>query len=146
MPMTVTDTILFLQSKGNHIWTIEAKKSSDPQRKWEFREFVPCIKVTPAPFAYVGTDWSWSPRIWSPQTTLIQSTATFSAIGLPSWLTWDGRVLSGRPTEAVHGSKNDIVAKASFAMSGTPIEVELAFSIAVLNVGEDGESNSYHSV
>ena len=128
------------QSKGNHIWTVEAKKLDETGTKWEFRPFAPCIKGVPSTTAHIGAEWSWSPRIWSPQQTLVQSSATWSATGLPVWLSWNGSILSGSPPESAHAQCSEIVARASFSTREQTMELELSFTLKVLRYGEQGSS------
>lgn len=125
------------KSKGNHIWSIEAKRLTESTKLWEFREFCHCIKVKPSSVANPGVTWSWSPRIWSPQSALIQSTATFSATGLPSWLAWKNRVLSGKPDDLHSGLSYEIVAHATFPVGDAIVEVDYPFTLTVCKDSDD---------
>lgn len=53
------------KSKGNHVWNIEAKKT--PSGGWIFREFTRKIAGIPDKIAYVGTKYTYAPRVWDPQ-------------------------------------------------------------------------------
>ncbi|CAH1767970.1 13783_t:CDS:2, partial [Entrophospora sp. SA101] len=53
------------KSKGNHVWNIEAKKT--PTGGWVFREFTRKIAGIPNKIAYVGTEYTYAPRVWDPQ-------------------------------------------------------------------------------
>jgi len=83
------------KSKGNHIWSIEAKKSADC--KWEFRPFHRKLGVPPSGVAYIGLRWAWKPRIWDPQISFKKIQVTYSSPSLPSWLSWKNGELSGVP-------------------------------------------------
>ncbi len=83
------------KSKGNHIWNIEAKKTSDG--KWEFRPFHRKLAGTPPSVAYCGLRWSWTPRIWDPQASWQNVPVTYSSPNLPAWLSWKDDILSGIP-------------------------------------------------
>jgi hypothetical protein len=84
------------KSKGNHIWSITAKKQTDGA--WDFRPFCRRLSGQPPSVAYVGLKWSYSPRIWDPQSMPPNGQAHFSSPSLPSWLVWKEDVLSGVPT------------------------------------------------
>ncbi|TNY19212.1 hypothetical protein DMC30DRAFT_333419, partial [Rhodotorula diobovata] len=81
------------KSKGNHIWTVEAKKM--PDKKWLFREFTRCIKGSAPSIAFVGLTWQWAPRVWDPQCSSAAIDASFMSPSLPDWLSWDDNVLQG---------------------------------------------------
>jgi hypothetical protein len=83
------------KSKGNHIWSIEAKKSGDC--KWEFRPFHRKLGGPPSAVAYVGVRWAWKPRIWDPQISFKKIQVTYSSPSLPPWLSWKNGELSGVP-------------------------------------------------
>lgn len=93
----------------------------------------------PAPFALVGQEWSWAPRIWDPQCSVVGIVPHFSSPNLPSWLSWKSNVLSGIPTEAAHGLAIAIVARASFTLASKPIEIESSFDLTVV-YGDEGTS------
>ena len=110
------------KSKGNHIWTIEAKKV--PDKKWIFREFVRCIKGAGPPIAFIGLPWEWSPRVWDPQCSGSAIGASFSSPALPAWLSWDDNVLSGRAPEELNGHEFDVIAIATFQAAGKVQQLE----------------------
>lgn len=83
------------KSKGNHIWSIDAKKT--PEGSWTFRPFHRRLAGTPPSVAYVGLRWSWHPRIWDPQNSRLNLPVTYSSPQLPHWLSWEEDVLSGIP-------------------------------------------------
>jgi hypothetical protein len=87
------------KSKGNHIWNVDAKKMSDGS--WIFREFKRKIAPAPSTKAYIGTVYTWAPRVWDPQASTAELKVTFGSPpgSLPSWLSWTDNVLSGMPTE-----------------------------------------------
>lgn len=96
------------KSKGNHIWTIEAKKMGD--RKWMFREFTRCLKGAAPTVAYVDEEWSWSPRIWCPQSSTAGIQAHFTSPALPSWLSWEEGTLTGVAPESDLGMTYEVTA------------------------------------
>jgi hypothetical protein len=92
------------KSKGNHIWIVDAKKS--PDGGWTFRPFHRRLTGSPNGVAYIGINWSWTPRVWFPQgpsdnrghnrpTIPIEYSSPEGS--LPSWLSWNNGVLSGTP-------------------------------------------------
>jgi hypothetical protein len=87
------------KSKGNHIWNVDAKKM--PDGSWIFREFK--RKIAPAPHtrAFVGSVYTWTPRVWDPQASTADLKVIFSSPPgqLPPWLSWTENVLSGMPAE-----------------------------------------------
>ena len=103
-----------LQSRGNHIWTVEAKKI--PGRKWIFREFVRCIKGSAPAVAFIGLNWQWAPRVWDPQRSSDSIDASFMSPALPEWLSWENNVLSGLVPESAYGQNYEIEAVATFQM------------------------------
>lgn len=102
------------QSKGNHIWTVEAKKV--PDKKWIFREFTRCIKGNAPPIAFIGLPWTWAPRVWDPQCSSAAIDASFSSPSLPDWLSWEDNVLSGEVPKSAHGQTIEVEAVATFQM------------------------------
>ncbi|KAI5479628.1 hypothetical protein MNV49_003138 [Pseudohyphozyma bogoriensis] len=122
------------KSKGNHIWSIEAKKV--PEKKWVFREFVRCIKGTAPSVAFCGLPWSWAPRVWDPQCSVAAIGATFSSPSLPDWLSWEDNVLSGEAPESMKGQTIEIQAIASFLNNGKTQHLEASCSVLVASVGE----------
>ncbi|BGP22629.1 hypothetical protein Rt10032_c08g3497 [Rhodotorula toruloides] len=102
------------KSKGNHIWTVEAKKV--PDKKWIFREFTRCIKGNAPPIAFIGLPWTWAPRVWDPQCSSAAIDASFSSPSLPDWLSWEDNVLSGEVPKSAHGQTIEVEAVATFQM------------------------------
>ncbi|GAA6003153.1 hypothetical protein JCM10207_001774 [Rhodosporidiobolus poonsookiae] len=100
------------KSKGNHIWTVEAKKI--PDKRWIFREFTRCIKGLAPPVAFTGVTWTWAPRVWDPQCSSAAIDASFMSPSLPPWLSWEDNILSGEVPESAHGQKWEIEAVATF--------------------------------
>ena len=123
-----------MQSKGNHIWTIEAKKV--PDRKWIFREFTRCIKGTAPTIAFIGMPWIWTPRVWDPQCSVAAINAVFSSPSLPPWMAWDDNVLSGEAPESARGTVFDVLAIATFEVNGKAQQLEAAVSIVVASVSD----------
>lgn len=114
-PSCSTDSVPFrAQSKGNHIWTVEAKKM--PDKKWLFREFTRCIKGTAPSVAFVGLTWQWAPRVWDPQCSSAAIDASFMSPSLPEWLAWDDNVLQGEVPESALGQTLEVEAVATFQM------------------------------
>ncbi|BGP45987.1 hypothetical protein JCM10450v2_001826 [Rhodotorula kratochvilovae] len=107
------------KSKGNHIWTVEAKKI--PDKKWIFREFTRCIKGTAPSVAFVGLSWQWAPRVWDPQCSSAAIDASFMSPSLPDWLVWEDNVLQGEVPESALGQTFEIEAVATFQM-GTKVQ------------------------
>lgn len=110
------------QSKGNHIWTIEAKKQ--PDKRWLFRPFERAIKGVYATTTEVGAVWTWSPRVWDPQASITAASTKFSSPSLPNWLDWDNNHLSGEVPESARGTTIKIVAHAEVTIAGIPYELE----------------------
>ncbi|GAA5845603.1 hypothetical protein JCM9279_006046 [Rhodotorula babjevae] len=102
------------KSKGNHIWTVEAKKM--PDKKWLFREFTRCIKGAAPSVAFVGLTWQWAPRVWDPQCSSAAIDASFMSPSLPEWLAWDDNVLQGEVPESALGQTLEVEAVATFQM------------------------------
>lgn len=100
------------QSKGNHIWIVEAKKA--PEKRWIFREFVRCIKGSPPPVAFIGLLWQWAPRVWDRQCAVTNADVVFHSPALPPWLRWQDNVLSGEAPLSAKGQQFDIEAVAVF--------------------------------
>ncbi|KAL8293121.1 hypothetical protein RQP46_000815 [Phenoliferia psychrophenolica] len=122
------------KSKGNHIWSIEAKKV--PDKKWIFREFTRCIKGSPPSVAFAGLPWSWSPRVWDPQCSVAAIGASFSSPALPSWLSWDDNVLSGEAPDSLTGTSLEIKAIATFQTAGKVQQLEATCTILIASVGD----------
>ncbi|GAA5911157.1 uncharacterized protein JCM6883_004291 [Sporobolomyces salmoneus] len=125
------------KSKGNHIWTVEAKKM--PDKRWMFREFVRCIKGPAPAIAFVGLNWSWAPRVWDPQCSSAAIDASFMSPSLPAWLSWEDNVLSGEAPEAAQGQSLDIEAVATFQMGDKvhQLRAMTTFLVASPNEAED---------
>ena len=83
------------KSKGNHIWHVDAKKK--PEGGWDFRPFRRKFAGAPPAVAYVGNRWSWTPRVWDPQSARPNVPIQFSSPALPSWLQWVDGTLTGIP-------------------------------------------------
>ncbi|KAM0754122.1 hypothetical protein T439DRAFT_171975 [Meredithblackwellia eburnea MCA 4105] len=122
------------KSKGNHIWSIEAKKV--PDKKWIFREFTRCIKGNPPNVAFVGLPWSWAPRVWDPQCSASAIGATFSSPSLPPWLSWEDNVLSGEAPESMKGQSLEIQAIATFQNNGKAQQLEATTNILIASVSD----------
>jgi hypothetical protein len=96
------------KSKGNHVWIIEAKKTSDGG--WIFKEFERKIAgPEPSPIAYIGTKYSYQPKIYDPQ--IRSPKVIFYSPSLPNWLTWENNVLSGIPDETAQDCEITVIAK-----------------------------------
>ncbi|KAM0792288.1 hypothetical protein ACM66B_004978 [Microbotryomycetes sp. NB124-2] len=118
------------KSKGNHIWTVEAKKL--PDRKWAFREFTRCIKGQHTSIAYVGVPWSWSPRVWDPQASIPQDEVTFRIVGqCPAWLHWEEQTLTGVAPEAAAGDAIDIIVAASLSDGSPELQARASFRVVL---------------
>ncbi|KZV73454.1 hypothetical protein PENSPDRAFT_574528 [Peniophora sp. CONT] len=107
------------KSKGNHIWNIEAKKSSDGNNQtWTFRPFHRRLAGGPPGVAYVGLKWSWAPRIWDPQASRANLPVQFSSQSLPHWLKWSpaGDTLEGIPPPDAQSC--DMTVEARFVQDG----------------------------
>ncbi|GAA6012435.1 hypothetical protein JCM11491_004332 [Sporobolomyces phaffii] len=125
------------KSKGNHIWTVEAKKM--PDKRWMFREFVRCIKGPAPAVAFVGLNWSWAPRVWDPQCSSSAIDASFMSPTLPPWLSWEDNVLSGEAPESAHGQSFDIEAVATFQMGDKVHQLRAMTSFLVANPSESDD-------
>ncbi|EPQ58343.1 hypothetical protein GLOTRDRAFT_137081 [Gloeophyllum trabeum ATCC 11539] len=102
------------KSKGNHIWNIDAKKSTDGG--WIFRPFHRRLAGMPPGVAYVGLRWSWTPRIWDPQGSRLNTPVQYSSPWLPTWLSWSDDVLSGTPPSDAQSC--DVTVEARFFQDG----------------------------
>ncbi|SCV69559.1 BQ2448_2579 [Microbotryum intermedium] len=125
------------KSKGNHIWTIEAKK--DPERRWVFRTFERCIKGNAPQVAFIGLPWTWTPRVWDPQCSISPALVTFSSPSLPPWLHWHDHLLTGEAPESAHGQTFEIEAIAYIHGAtdpGKPNEISSKVSILVASPSE----------
>ncbi|KAK3819628.1 MAG: hypothetical protein J3Q66DRAFT_335081 [Benniella sp.] len=109
------------KSKGNHVWSIEARKSVGPLSnngepvasagaekqssssssssapfRWQFREFKSRIAGPVMKFARVGFPYVYAPKIWDPQ--MSNPDETYDSPWLPPWLKWkNGKELCGTP-------------------------------------------------
>jgi hypothetical protein len=135
-----TDAVrLDSQSKGNHIWTVEAKKM--PDKQWLFREFTRCIKGQAPPTAFVGVTWVWQPRVWDPQCSSSALEAHFMSPSLPPWLQWDNNVLSGEAPESEMGQDFEVEAVATFQMGNKVHQLKATTSFRVASPNDtDGSS------
>lgn len=97
------------KSKGNHIWSIEAKKAGEG--KWEFRPFHRKLAGNPPSVAYCGLRWSWTPRVWDPQASWEKIPVHYSSPSLPPWLSWKDDTLSGIPPPDAQSCDVTAVAK-----------------------------------
>lgn len=97
------------KSKGNHIWNVEARKSGDS--RWEFRPFHRKIAGSVPSIAYCGLKWTWTPRIWDPQSSFNNVPVTYSSPILPPWLSWKDDVLSGTPSTESESCTISVIAK-----------------------------------
>jgi hypothetical protein len=103
------------KSKGNHIWSIDAKKMIDGA--WTFRPFHRRLTGAPATVAYIGLRWSWTPKVWDPQTPRPNIPVDFSSPALPSWLSWKDETLSGTPPPDAESCDITVEARVSLALS-----------------------------
>jgi len=108
------------QSKGNHIWSVDARKLMPEERAnggnvWVFRHFERRIAGNPSTVAYVGVRWSFAPRVWDPQAPRVGADITWSSPdgGLPSWLRWERGELAGMPDTGDEGGEVHITAMVS---------------------------------
>jgi hypothetical protein len=128
------------KSKGNHVWIIEAKKTCDGG--WIFKEFERKIAgPEPSPVAYVGTRYSYKPKVYDPQ--IRSPKAIFNSPWLPSWLTWENNELTGIPNEMAQECKITVVA--NYYHGDTPYRLEKSFYLSVWQGEEtpiDGDLNS----
>lgn len=103
------------KSKGNHIWNIDAKKA--PEGGWHFRPFRRKIAGSFPGVAYVGLKWQFHPRVWDPQASRTNLHVRFSSPSLPSWLSWNGDVLSGTPNSDTLSTELVVEARVSILFS-----------------------------
>lgn len=118
------------KSKGNHIWNVEAKKVGDG--KWQFRPFHRKLAGTPPSVAYCGLLWSWSPHVWDPQASWQNIPVKYSSPNLPSWLSWNGDVLSGVPPPDAQSCRITVIAK--FTLDGQEGTLSHGFFLTVAPV------------
>ncbi|ORX47530.1 hypothetical protein BCR32DRAFT_298636 [Anaeromyces robustus] len=114
------------KSKGNHVWIIEAKKTSDGG--WIFKEFERKIAgPEPSPIAYVGVRYTYQPKIYDPQ--IRSPKAVFHSPWLPSWLSWENNVLTGIPDETAQ--KCEIKVIASYYHGDSAYQLEKSFILDI---------------
>ncbi|KAF7304976.1 hypothetical protein MKEN_01212300 [Mycena kentingensis (nom. inval.)] len=101
------------KSKGNHIWNVQAKRTSDG---WQFKPFNRQISGSPPPVAYCNMQWTWKPRVWDPHGAMVGVPVQYSSPSLPSWLQWHEGVLSGTPPP--NAESLEIVTHAKFTLEG----------------------------
>ncbi|GAA5822689.1 hypothetical protein JCM11251_004344 [Rhodosporidiobolus azoricus] len=129
------------KSKGNHIWTVEAKKM--PDKKWIFREFTRCIKGSAPPVAFIGVPWTWAPRVWDPQCSSSAIDAHFMSPALPPWLTWEDNILQGEPPESAHNQSFEIEAVATFQMGNKVQQLKASTNFVVASPNETDDPSAY---
>lgn len=119
------------KSKGTHVWNVMARRLSTGG--WEFLTFAPKITAAPSTTTYLNKTWSWSPRIWDPQTPGTGLKAVFSFPTLPPWLCWNEKenVLSGTPTNGSEGGQ--VCAVAMYVQQGQVQRLEHSFYLHVLS-------------
>lgn len=115
------------KSKGNHIWSIDAKKQ--PDGTWTFRPFHRRLTGAPATVAYIGLRWSWAPKVWDPQTPRPNIPVEFSSPNLPSWLSWNDDVLSGTPPPDAESC--EITVEARYTIDGEPETLKNSIHLTV---------------
>jgi len=114
------------KSKGNHVWIIEAKKTSDGG--WIFKEFERRIAgPEPSPIAYVGIKYTYQPKIYDPQ--IRSPKAVFHSPWLPSWLSWENNVLTGIPDETAQECEITVIA--SYYHGDRAYRIEKSFYLNV---------------
>ncbi|GBC04920.1 hypothetical protein RclHR1_05950004 [Rhizophagus clarus] len=125
------------KSKGNHVWNIEAKKT--PSGGWIFREFTRKIAGIPDKIAYVGTKYTYAPRVWDPQVNVKSIKAVFHSPWLPDWLRWENNVLTGTPD--INSETCEITAIANYYHGDTVYKLEKSFVITVAHIDQSDELN-----
>ncbi|KZV97061.1 hypothetical protein EXIGLDRAFT_747318 [Exidia glandulosa HHB12029] len=130
------------KSKGNHIWSVEARKVPHHERNpqgdgtvWTFRKFERRIAGAPPSVAYVGVRWSWTPRVWDPQAPRVGSEVQWSSEGTLDWMRWDGDELTGTPRP--DSQSGDVVIVARFMNDGKDIKLEQKITVNVAPMGAD---------
>jgi hypothetical protein len=63
--------------------------------------------------AYVGLRWSWTPRIWDPQSSKLNLPVKYNSPFLPQWLSWNEDTLSGIPPPGAESCDVTVEAKVS---------------------------------
>lgn len=144
------------KSKGNHIWNISARKDRE-KGGWIFEEFKRKIVGTPPTIAYIGLQWSWSPRIWDPQSSVAHLKPTFTSPALPHWLHWvyhqsiDGEsgsyTLTGIPDASARTT--EIVVEARYIQNGQEHKLHTSFilniSSSTPNLNNVNNNNNNHN-
>ncbi|WFD31369.1 hypothetical protein MSPP1_002404 [Malassezia sp. CBS 17886] len=126
------------KSKGNHIWSVEAKKL--PEGGWAFRTFAPKITGASSKIARVGEPWTWNLRIWDPQASSNSIKVVYSANTLPAWIHWEDneKVLTGVPSNTTQSGEVSVTAL--YVHLGQLHRLEHAFFLQVLPSGSAGDS------
>ncbi|GAA5967995.1 hypothetical protein JCM11641_003692 [Rhodosporidiobolus odoratus] len=132
------------KSKGNHIWTVEAKKI--PDKKWIFREFARCIKGVAPPVAFIGMPWAWAPRVWDPQCSSAAIDASFMSPSLPAWLSWEDNILSGEVPQSAHGQTVEVEAVATFQMGNRVNQLRATIKFLVASPNETDDPAAFAAV
>ncbi|CAI2180348.1 12600_t:CDS:10 [Funneliformis geosporum] len=130
------------KSKGNHVWNIEAKKT--PAGGWIFREFTRKIAGIPDKIAYVGTKYTYAPRVWDPQVNVKSIKAVFHSPWLPEWLRWENNILTGTPD--MNSETCEITAIANYYHGDTVYKLEKSFVITVAHIDQSEHDLNLNSV
>ncbi|CAG8669933.1 13888_t:CDS:10, partial [Funneliformis caledonium] len=130
------------KSKGNHVWNIEAKKT--PTGGWIFREFTRKIAGIPDKIAYVGTKYTYAPRVWDPQVNVKSIKAVFHSPWLPEWLRWENNILTGTPD--MNSETCEITAIANYYHGDTVYKLEKSFVITVAHIDQTEHDLNLNSV
>ncbi|GJJ12669.1 hypothetical protein Clacol_006913 [Clathrus columnatus] len=125
------------KSKGNHIWNIDAKKVHEGG--WHFRPFRRKIAGTFPNVAYVGIKWQFRPRVWDPQASRSNLQVRFSSPNLPSWLSWNGDIISGTPGPDAQGSEFTI--EAHFSQEGNDVVLSQKYFLSVAPLTRDSSTS-----
>ncbi|GAA94462.1 uncharacterized protein L969DRAFT_55287 [Mixia osmundae IAM 14324] len=131
------------KSRGNHIWTVDAKKM--PQGGWQFRAHERHIVIPSQKTLRSGDEWSWEPRIWDQQNAPLG--ADWSASILPSWV----RIVAREDSSAVvdfkgvvpsESGRQEFLLRASFEEAGQTYSFERAFALDVAVEEDTSKSGS----
>jgi hypothetical protein len=132
------NSLVAFRSKGNHIWTIEAKKVSDD--KWTFRRFERRIVPPSSKVARIGVRWTYEPKVFDPQSPNIA--ADFSSPALPPWLQWRPRSPDGKTPACLQGvpppgapTPMEITIIATWEQNNRPMWLELKFDLRIVGTG-----------